>query len=297
MSDVDKTLRGKGAVPTPPGFVIIGDYLDQIETARAVCLTSDDPEGPHKLRVGLRRLRSALWFFRPLLSKTVARRLSDEARWLGQEVGALRDLDVLWRETIAPLAKSKPEDKGLAALDAVLSSATLRVQVATRKTLLGPRVGRFLSDCRMLLDATTWKRVDVLADALLPLAKSALDKRLARARTLGDHFDTLDIDDRHAFRKDLKKLRYSAEIARSLYGRHATADFVKQLKKIQDRLGVMNDAAVAEEILTVRLAELADDDPARIAAEALIDRLNAGVVLDAPKVRAMWHKLARRNVL
>ena len=51
-------------------------------------------------------------------------------------------------------------------------------------------------------------------------------------------------------RKSLKKLRYSVEFLQSLYRPKATKRFLRRLKKLQDALGEINDAAMA-----TRLAE------------------------------------------
>lgn len=297
MTEDDTTRRGAPAsltAPPPPpvAIAVMTAFTRQIADGRARTLTSNNPEGPHALRVGLRRLRSGLRYFRPLLpqdlAQDLARHLTAEARWLGQEVGQLRDLDVLWRDTIAPRAKAQPDDMGLAALSQLFEGTTLRMQVAVRKTLVGPRVGRFISDLDQLGDPALWDLPDPRAKALLPLTRQMLNRRHDQAERLGQHFDTLSIDDRHAFRKDLKKLRYSLEIAHALHGRKHTARFIKVLKKLQDRLGDMNDAAVAEEVLTSATAHLPQNTPARIAAMALIDDLNGKARLNARKVRKGW---------
>ena len=53
---------------------------DQILKNLAVVQASDDPEGPHQMRVGLRRLRSALKAFRPVIDDKVIRDLNRASR-------------------------------------------------------------------------------------------------------------------------------------------------------------------------------------------------------------------------
>ena len=55
----------------------------------------DDPEGVHQTRVATRRLRSDLRTFRPVLDRAWADGLRDELRWIGTELGHVRDADVL----------------------------------------------------------------------------------------------------------------------------------------------------------------------------------------------------------
>ena len=53
----------------------------------------NDPESIHQMRVGMRRLRSALRLFAPWIPFPAA--LQQELSWLGGELGAARDADVL----------------------------------------------------------------------------------------------------------------------------------------------------------------------------------------------------------
>jgi len=52
-------------------------------------------EAVHQARVALRRLRSALSIFRPMLIGSGFDRFNDELRWLAGELGKVRDIDVL----------------------------------------------------------------------------------------------------------------------------------------------------------------------------------------------------------
>ena len=63
---------------------ILRECLDQIATNMVVVRELADPEGPHQLRVGLRRLRSASSVFSQVLQSPEISRLNEEARWLGQ---------------------------------------------------------------------------------------------------------------------------------------------------------------------------------------------------------------------
>ena len=73
-----------------------GQIIANIEAVVAL----DVPEGPHQLRIGLRRLRSALALFRTVASCELAGRLKTEARWLALEAGHLRDLQVIVAEIV-----------------------------------------------------------------------------------------------------------------------------------------------------------------------------------------------------
>src|SRR5262245_66516897 len=66
---------------------ILHECLEQIVANVAVVKDLADPEGPHQLRIGLRRLRSAFAALSSVLKSLEMERLGEEARWLGQQVG------------------------------------------------------------------------------------------------------------------------------------------------------------------------------------------------------------------
>src|SRR5207244_1052187 len=68
----------------------------------------DDPEDVHQARVGSRRLRSDLRTFGPLLQEPWVTGLRTELKWLGQQLGAVRDADVLL-ERLRRQAATLPE--------------------------------------------------------------------------------------------------------------------------------------------------------------------------------------------
>jgi CHAD domain/Phage integrase family len=55
----------------------------------------EDPEAVHQARVGIRRLRSTLRTFKPLLDQDWVGRLRDELKWLANLLGDVRDAEVL----------------------------------------------------------------------------------------------------------------------------------------------------------------------------------------------------------
>src|SRR5690606_7123455 len=123
-----QVLRAGGTPDAPPGprtagpvAIVAGETAehalrailrscrDQIAHNRTAVLESELPEGPHQLRVGLRRLRSALKIYQPLLETTSRKALDDQAARLAALVGPLRDLDVLAGDIIAPLTGMMPD--------------------------------------------------------------------------------------------------------------------------------------------------------------------------------------------
>ena len=79
-----------------------------------------------------------------------------------------------------------------------------------------------------------------------------MSRRLRKLAKRGRKLRELDDRARHTFRINAKKLRYASEFFASLYdGRKATGRrkaLDKALKKLQDQLGPLNDAAVHERV-------------------------------------------------
>ena len=77
---------------------------------------------------------------------------------------------------------------------------------------------------------------------LLRKAEKRLDKRIAG-------LDPMDADARHRTRIATKKARYAAEFFQDLLPARRVKPYVGRLAKLQDRLGMLNDFAVAGRLL------------------------------------------------
>lgn len=119
---------------------VVRECFDQVAANVVAVQKLDDPEGPHQLRVALRRLRSALSLFSPVLQSPELTRLSHEARWLGQEVGRLRDLDVVANDIVRREADTHPEEPGLPVLADTLGQEASARRQHLRECLAGARV-------------------------------------------------------------------------------------------------------------------------------------------------------------
>ena len=68
----------------------------------------------------------------------------------------------------------------------------------------------------------------------------------------------LDEEERHEMRKRLKKLRYALSFFQSLFEKKKAKPYLKDLARLQDAFGALNDLATARTIL----GDLARNDPA-----------------------------------
>ena len=197
---------------------------------------AEDAEFIHQARVAVRRMRSAA----RLLGKRAAwpAALDAELRWIGRQLGAVRDWDVLTVQTLPALAEALPE---LArALAAQVQPLRERDEAQLRAVLAGPRFSR------LALRLLQWAHG---RDDDGPTLAQAARKKLARLhRRLFDSaafFAVLPIEEQHRVRIRAKRLRYALDLFACALPAKATARYVDALAQLQDELGVLNDVAVA----------------------------------------------------
>lgn len=264
---------------------ILRECLDQIAANVEAVRQLDVPEGPHQLRVGLRRLRSMLAIFAPVAGSAELKRLDDEARWLSQEVGRLRDLDVAGHDIVGHEMQAHPDETCLKRLAEAFERQADACRAEVRAILIGPRVQALLLDLLRCVETRGWlvpedmEQTARLAVPVAELADTALDRRWRKVRKRARKIETLDIEARHALRKELKKLRYAIEFFAPLYEPKRIAPMLRRLKRLQDVFGGLNDAAMVKALLNGD-AIAQPDDPAGQRA--------AGWVLGACEARAVF---------
>jgi CHAD domain-containing protein len=205
-----------------------------VSSADAMML-SDDPEGPHQLRVSLRRLRVAVGMYRPLLDRPLAEQIADDARMLGRLAAPLRDSDVLVDLFVGDEATG-PALRAALKAHAETVRADMRAKVASSGTtavLLG----------LLRLAALGGWRGPGRGETVDALASAALKRLWRRTARLGDRLAALSDEDRHELRKSLKKLRYLLELVPSSWPRKP---FAGHLRRLQEDLGQLNDFSIMQ---------------------------------------------------
>ena len=226
--------------------------LAQIRANEAGVRRGRNPEYLHQLRVGLRRLRSLLRLYRPLLPAGVYAALAEESGGLAAVLGAARDWDVFMAGVAAPLARAEPADRDLARWRNRGAAARRRHAQAARQALEAPRYAIFVADVESVVAAA--QRDDAPAQDLraLPLETFAAqrlarcEKRVRRRATALEDGDDAAL---HSLRIAAKKLRYAVEFFRPLFARRVARDYARALAGLQDALGKLNDCASARRLL------------------------------------------------
>ncbi len=301
--------RNAASVPLARGMTaeegardILRECIEQVIVNIEAVRSIDDPEGPHQLRVGLRRLRSLFAIFGPLARSTELERLSEEARWLGREVGRLRDLDVAAGEMLASEAAAHPQEPGLAALASRVAEAAAVERSHLRTVLGGRRVQDLALDLIRFVETRGWlspEDIDQtarLASPILELSETALRKSWRKVRRRARKLETATIEQRHALRKALKQLRYAIEFLAPLYEPRRVTPVVKRLKTLQNVFGALNDAAMVRTIVENSAYADVDDPVSQRAVGWMLGSSETRAELSWGEAREQWRRLRRTRL-
>lgn len=276
---------------------VLRECFDQIAANVDAVRACDAVEGPHQLRIGLRRLRAAFDIFGPVLAGPALDHLKAEARWLGRETGLLRDLDVAVHDLLRPEAAAHPSEPGFARLADLLQAAGTAQRTTLRAALADGRAQTFLLDLAQFIEARGWldpgdiTQSARLAQPLSGLARDALAQHWTRTAKRARGIDTLSVDARHDLRKTLKSLRYAVEFLGPVLDDKPTQAFAKRLRTLQDVFGDLNDLAMAQTLLTGPQAPGADDPQAQRAVGWVLGARTVRAESAWSHARALWHDL------
>ncbi len=244
-----------------------------------------DPEIVHKSRVATRRLRSDLRTFMLLLDKRWARALRDRVKWLADELGAVRDEDVLLARLRRDAAQLPEQDSQAA--DAVIDRFSAQCTAARQqlqRTLREERYVRLLDELVVavsepkLAPAAAGRAADIL-----PQLVAEPWKKLCRAV---DELGSMPEDNAlHEVRIKAKRCRYAAETIAVIVGKEGTR-FARRVARLQSLLGDLHDAVVAE----ARLRPIRGDEDEVFVAGGLAAMEGQA----ASQARASWRKAWKR---
>ncbi|MEO8600469.1 MAG: CHAD domain-containing protein, partial [bacterium] len=234
---------------------IISNCLAQIQGNEDGVMHGSDPESVHQMRVGLRRLRSAIGLFAQIAPCPAV--LLAELKWLLGELGAARDwevlsgtLDNLHLPDVVPNVPTQRE-----ALQQATHKLAQRHRHQAALALGSVRyaaillaIGSWLHGAPQVQSEQTraLSLADFAADTLQQCHKK-LRKNIKRLRRMQQQDDAPPV--RHRVRIAAKKLRYASEFFGSLYRPGQMRAYLKLLSGLQDDLGSLNDAAVAGSLL------------------------------------------------
>ena len=272
---------------------IAGNCMMQIQANAAGIEQDGDTESLHQMRVGLRRLRSALRIFKNLLPPPEA--LLREMDWLGTQLGTVRDWDVLVGTTLPMIINAKPHGAHLVSIQkaAVKEAHERHISVAAAVGSL-----RFT---RLILNFTRWtldggwhdtstaKERARMKGPVMKFAGTTLVNEQRGLRKRGMKLQGAGAKLRHRVRIAAKNTRYATEFFQSLYPPKKVQKSLDRLSGLQDDLGSLNDAAVASRLLEVIQKKEADlTEGISIARKYLVSHVEN----DDKPLRKHWKKFA-----
>jgi triphosphatase len=272
-------------------------------------LMNGDSEGVHQMRVGLRRLRAAMSLFRILLRDPQTATIKAQLRWLAEELGPARELEVLVSRVIAPMRKRRRQWRGMPSLSLEILERRDAALKRAQDAVVSARFRALTLDVAAWLETGQWTNPpdDLVGDQgalrIRVFATEQLARRLRKVRKRGKALAQLDAASRHKFRIQTKKLRYATEFFSSLYGSNRAMKRCKQflpaLERLQDGLGDLNDIAVHEERIAAMGIRRRRSSSNRVFAAGLLAgredaRIEAAMTAatdayaDLAKVKAFW---------
>lgn len=233
-------------------------------------MESADPEGPHRARVALRRLRSALDAFEPILDEKVFKRTTRQARRLFRLLGQVRDADVML-ETLGTAEASREHQQHA---DDMRREVRIALRIA--------EADAFHRHLTHLLAGEDWRRRGARAKRwrqgeITLIARRAIGRTWDDCRLHGRNIARMSDEDRHELRKDLKTLRYQGEFFGPLWPGAAQTLFIERMRGLQDALGMLND---------LRLVRPKSD-------AAGSDRRSRQTSTALDEAEALWHALLK----
>ena len=265
--DLDRRIRA-----LPAFRQMISSITSHLLTNSAAALHGD-AEGVHQIRIAIRRLRSALMLFRPLLNRATVAGFEAELKRSGRIFGEARDWDVFCLETLPNARAGGLPHDWVDLLAAAAASRRLSARLGTQRELSDPRwTGLVLALLAWAYEDPHFVGGDRLVRRLDRVVPELLDRVAQKAAQRARQVHGDSASDLHALRKALKKLRYDCEFVAGLYSRKRVKSYRNLCEDLQDSLGAINDAAT-----TIRVAELlrADAHPELAPALGALSEWNA----------------------
>jgi triphosphatase len=228
--------------------------------ANRPAVIAGDAEALHQMRIGLRRLRTAISLFDEVVADDQREAIKQDLKWITEKLGPPRDLDVLQTEVLDPLLKVIPDETERAEVQKEFKTRRQQAHEAAAQSI---ETDRFVTSVLALvewIEAGPWTSA---SDPLISLrrefpideyAADELARRRKKIRKQGKHLSGLSTKKRHKLRIRAKKLRYASEFFEDTFpgkkNKCHRKQAVEALKDLQSALGELNDVAARERMMS-----------------------------------------------
>ena len=224
---------------------IIQTQLERLRELEGDARIGADPESIHKLRVAVRRLRSAMRLLRPYYSAKKLQQLRAPLDMVAAPLGEVRDLDVAM-EPLRAYLNALPEERRRA-LDPLVWAWTQRRRLAQRSVteFLDHADYRYgLLQLRSFAGADATARGGRVSDSLPAMIWTHYGAvRRFEASMQGAPLLVL-----HELRIEVKRLRYLIEFFEDIL-EGGVSGLIKQLADFQGKLGDLHDAGTRGDLV------------------------------------------------
>ncbi|GAA5180103.1 inorganic triphosphatase [Niveibacterium umoris] len=274
------------------------ETLAMWQANEALAARLDDPEFIHQARVALRRMRTLFALFRRALPKSMVKEWRPRLAELASGLGGARNADVVLQDLLLPITRDGRAGEDIHRLIAAVEARRNAERESLRSGKAWAGRGRAQLDLAAALHA-----LDTTSGVPLhTLAHDAMQRVRRDARDCLSAAEAGDVAQLHRLRIVLKRLRYGLDFFSSLWLQDRVYAYSRALADLQECLGAINDAAMAN----VLLADVAAGDPGLAAARAFaagwhaprIALLRARALVDAEALlssRAPWKQKGKRE--
>jgi CHAD domain-containing protein len=314
LPDLGSTAVSPDASLGELAYAVLRRHLGVVLARESGTRLGEDIEDLHVMRVATRRLRASIDVFISVLPVRI-NGLRSELGWLAAVLGEVRDLDVQLEhldnmgEWSIAWASSEVTEDPLIHLRQLLAEHRDEARGRLLAALDSARYQRLLKGLTALVVQGPSRRfaaAGVPAVVSVPELLASRHRRVLkgarRARKSGVAADF------HRLRIRAKRLRYSLEFTADLYGSR-TERYVRRLARLQDALGLMQDAEVATSQLLAITAASGSELPSltvfamgsvaeryRVEAADLLASMTRRLkVLDGDEWKALAHLMADRR--
>jgi triphosphatase len=247
-------------LPAAEGFqIIVRACIRHFRLNEPLLVARRSADTLHQARVAIRRLRSALSLFEPMVTDQKYKRLKRRLRDVSHQFGEARNLDVFIADTPVPDVDKGGQLPPFALKPGVQAQAE-RQHAYERviNTLQSKRFRQFMQDLVAWIQTGPWRISDepksraARDQNIEDFAAFVLKRRRRKLKRHGRHLERLTPQERHRIRIEAKNLRYASEFFSELFSgrkhRKRYRVFITALGDLQAGLGDLNDIQNEQEI-------------------------------------------------
>jgi CHAD domain-containing protein len=223
-------------------------HFEMMKKNDAGSYRGDDIEYVHDMRVAVRRMRTAYRVFEPYLDQEEMRPFLKTLKKTGRTLGVVRDLDV-FRDNLEEHARKNRIQLGSSTLSATWNTAYINARCELIDYLESRRYQEFREEFSLYIDRVllTCSSRPTVSESLWQTLENQKQQCTSYYRQI-EKLVPVPMYGFHQLRIYLKHFRYTIEYFRNILG-ETGEQTITQTKVVQDHLGALQDAVVAQKCI------------------------------------------------